>query len=60
MKKSSEHQIAGASISDPDREGDLTQLGRIKRRLQNHPVAALTLFGGVVLIGLGQVGATFK
>jgi len=59
MKKSSEQQIAGVSISDPDREGDLTQLGRIKRRVQNHPVAALTL-GGVVVIGLGQVAATFK
>ena len=34
---------------------DRTQLGRIKRRVQNHPVAALTLFGGVVVIGLGQV-----
>ena len=60
MKKSSEQQIAGVSMSDPDREGDLTQLGRIKRRVQNHPVAALTLFGGVVVIGLGQVAGSFK
>ena len=39
---------------------DLTQLGRIKRRVQNHPVAALTLFGGVVVIGLGQVAGALK
>ena len=39
---------------------DLQQPGRIKRRVQNHPVAALTLFGGVVVIGLGQPAATFK
>ena len=39
---------------------DLTQLGRIKRRVQNHPVAALILFGGAVVIGLGQVAGAFK
>src|SRR5262252_4391716 len=39
---------------------DLTRLGRIKRRIQNHPVAALILFGGGVVIGLGQVAGVFK
>src|SRR5215467_3160444 len=39
---------------------DLTQLDRIKRRVQNHPVAALMLFGGAVVIGLGQVAGAFK
>jgi hypothetical protein len=39
---------------------DLKQLGRIKRRVQSHPVAALIVFGGVVVIGLGQVAGAFK
>jgi len=39
---------------------DLKQLGRIKRRVQNHPVAALILLGGAVVIGLGQVAGAFK
>ena len=39
---------------------DLRQIGRIKRRVQNHPVAALTLLGGAVVIGLGQVAGAFK
>src|SRR5215471_13961251 len=37
-----------------------TQLGRIKRRVQNHPVAALILLGGAVVIGLGLVAGPFK
>ena len=60
MKESSEQQIAGVSISDPDREGGLTQLGRIKHRVQNHRVAALILFGGAVVFGLGQLAGAFK
>ena len=39
---------------------DLTQLGRIKRRVQNHPVAALILLGGAVVIGLGLVAGAFR
>jgi len=39
---------------------DLRQIGRIKCRVQNHPVAALTLLGGAVVIGLGQVAGAFK
>ena len=39
---------------------DLMQLGRIKRRVQNHPVAALILFGGAVVIGSGLVAGAFK
>jgi WD40 repeat protein len=39
---------------------DLTQIGQIKRRLQNHSVAALILFGGAAVIGLGLVAGAFK